>query len=87
MDFRRAIIAYNTFWSCFFLFSVTIISGLFMFGLFCMELNFYLTTEIHPELFVDTSKGQKLKINIDVTFPTIGCSCKNVSLLLFTCDI
>ena len=46
-----------------------------MFILFCMELNYYLTTEIQPELFVDTSKGQKLKINIDVTFPKVGCSC------------
>ncbi|KAK2166251.1 hypothetical protein LSH36_40g05030 [Paralvinella palmiformis] len=54
--------------------AVTIISGAFMFILFCMELNYYLTTEIQPELFVDTSKGQKLKINIDVTFPKVGCS-------------
>ncbi|ELU16969.1 hypothetical protein CAPTEDRAFT_192533 [Capitella teleta] len=45
-----------------------------MFVLFVSEFNYYLTTEVHPELFVDTARGQKLKINVDMTFPTVGCS-------------
>jgi hypothetical protein len=47
-----------------------------MFVLFVSELNYYLTTEVHPELFVDISRGQKLKINIDITFPRVSCTCK-----------
>ncbi len=47
-----------------------------MFLLFISELNYYLTTDVQPELFVDTAKGQKLRINLDVTFPKIGCSCQ-----------
>ncbi|ELU18587.1 hypothetical protein CAPTEDRAFT_139951 [Capitella teleta] len=54
--------------------AVTIVSGILMFVLFVSEFNYYLTTEVHPELFVDTARGQKLKINVDMTFPTVGCS-------------
>lgn len=60
------------------LLSVTIISAILMFILFISELNYYLTKEIHPELFVDTTKGQKLRINMDLKFAHIGCSCKNL---------
>ena len=47
-----------------------------MFALFVSELNYYISKEVQQELFVDTSKGQKLQINIDVTFSKVGCSCK-----------
>ncbi|CAL1544931.1 unnamed protein product [Lymnaea stagnalis] len=53
--------------------TVTIISGVLMFILFVSELNYYLTLEIQPELFVDTSRGQKLRINIDIVFPRMAC--------------
>ena len=53
-----------------------------MFALFVSEFNYYLTKEVHPELFVDTSRGQKLQINIDVTFPHIGCSCMYFAQLI-----
>ncbi|KAI0237071.1 Endoplasmic reticulum-Golgi intermediate compartment protein 3 [Lamellibrachia satsuma] len=45
-----------------------------MFILFVSELNYYISKEVHQELFVDTSKGQKLQINVDMTFTKIGCS-------------
>lgn len=54
--------------------AVTVISGIIMFALFISELNYYLTPEVTEELFVDVSRGEKLRINIDVTFPKISCS-------------
>jgi len=53
---------------------VTIISGLIMFTLFVSELNYYLTTEVSPELFVDTTRHQKLRINIDIVLPKLPCA-------------
>ncbi|KAL5015449.1 hypothetical protein ScPMuIL_009719 [Solemya velum] len=54
--------------------SITIISGIIMVILFISELNYYLTKEIQPELFVDTSRGQKLRINVDIIFPKLPCA-------------
>lgn len=53
---------------------VTLVAGSLMFVLFVSELNYYLTTEVRPELFVDTSRGQKLRINVDITFDHLPCA-------------
>lgn len=53
---------------------VTGVSSFIMFILFISELNYYLTTEVHPELFVDTTRHQKLRINVDIFFPNVGCA-------------
>lgn len=37
------------------------------------ELNAYLTPQLQEELFVDTTRSHKLKINLDIVVPTISC--------------
>ena len=44
--------------------------------LFISELNDFLTPGVNEELFVDTSKGSNLRINIDIIIPRISCDCK-----------
>lgn len=38
------------------------------------ELKAYLTPQLTEELFVDTTRSHKLKINMDIIIPTISCS-------------
>ncbi|XP_035659537.1 endoplasmic reticulum-Golgi intermediate compartment protein 3-like [Branchiostoma floridae] len=54
--------------------AVTIISGFFMILLFVSELQYYLTLEVTEELFVDTSRGEKMRINIDILFHKVPCA-------------
>ena len=44
--------------------------------LFISELNDFLTPSINEELFVDTSKGSNLRINLDIIIPRISCDRK-----------
>ena len=37
------------------------------------ELNAYLTPKLEEELFVDTTRSHKLRINLDIVIPTISC--------------
>ncbi|XP_074099706.1 endoplasmic reticulum-Golgi intermediate compartment protein 3 [Cotesia typhae] len=52
---------------------VTIISSIIMVMLFISELRDFLTPNLDEELFVDTSRGSKLKINLDIIIPRISC--------------
>lgn len=53
--------------------AVSIISGLFIFWLFISEFLLYLQNEINTELFVDTTRGEKLRINMDLIFHNLPC--------------
>ncbi len=49
-------------------------AGFFILFLFFSEFAFYLSTEIVPELTVDTSRGEQLQINVDFVFPRLPCA-------------
>uniref|UniRef100_A0A7S3BPE8 Endoplasmic reticulum vesicle transporter C-terminal domain-containing protein n=1 Tax=Haptolina ericina TaxID=156174 RepID=A0A7S3BPE8_9EUKA len=40
----------------------------------CIEISDFAQIKTHDRLFVDTSRGQKLRINVNVTFPALPCS-------------
>ncbi|XP_076764323.1 endoplasmic reticulum-Golgi intermediate compartment protein 3 [Xylocopa sonorina] len=60
---------------------VTIISTIIMGILFLSEVNYYLTPSLSEELFVDTSRGSKLRINLDIIVPTISCDLLSIDAM------
>jgi len=60
---------------------VSILSGLFIFWLVISEFMYYLSTDVSPALFVDTSRGEKLRINMDVTFHNLPCGFLSVDAM------
>lgn len=52
---------------------VTIISTIIILCLFLSEVSDYFTPSLNEELFVDTSRGSKLRINLDLIIPAISC--------------
>ncbi|XP_051138892.1 uncharacterized protein LOC127256758 [Andrographis paniculata] len=57
---------------------VTIVSSLFIALLFVSELRLYLNTVTDTKLVVDTSRGGKLQINFDISFPATPCTLLSV---------
>lgn len=53
--------------------ALTVISGTIIIVLLYSEFMAYLTPTITDELFVDSTRGQKLKINLDFYIPRISC--------------
>ncbi|KAM7259295.1 hypothetical protein ACFE04_015036 [Oxalis oulophora] len=53
---------------------ITVVSSVVMFLLFFSELRLYLNAATETKLVVDTSRGETLRINFDVTFPALPCS-------------
>ncbi|KAE8715423.1 GDSL esterase/lipase [Hibiscus syriacus] len=53
---------------------ITIVSSIVMILLFFSELRLYVHPAIQTKLVVDTSRGDTLRINFDVTFPAVACS-------------
>ncbi|MFS7919351.1 putative endoplasmic reticulum vesicle transporter [Helianthus anomalus] len=52
---------------------ITLASSIAIFFLLVSELGLYLQTVRETKLVVDTSRGEKLKINFDITFPAVSC--------------
>ncbi len=53
--------------------AITVSSALIMILLFTSEIRDFLQPQVAEELFVDTSRGEKLKINFDVVVHRISC--------------
>ena len=53
--------------------AITIFSAVIMILLFASEIQDYVQPQVAEELFVDTSRGDKLKINFDVVVHRISC--------------
>uniref|UniRef100_UPI00358E3C49 endoplasmic reticulum-Golgi intermediate compartment protein 3-like n=1 Tax=Myxine glutinosa TaxID=7769 RepID=UPI00358E3C49 len=60
---------------------VTAVSGVLMMFLFVSELRYYLSKEIRSELYVDPSRGQKLRIEVDLEFPHLPCMLLSVDVM------
>lgn len=56
--------------------AVTLISSVIMIWLLISEFYIYLTPNISEELFVDTTRSNLLRINLELYIPTISCNCK-----------
>ncbi|KAI3695160.1 hypothetical protein L1987_78149 [Smallanthus sonchifolius] len=53
---------------------ITVVSSIAIFLLFFSELGLYLHTVTETKLVVDTSRGEKIHINFDITFPAVSCT-------------
>ncbi|KAK9748973.1 hypothetical protein RND81_02G093900 [Saponaria officinalis] len=60
---------------------ITIVSSLVMILLFFSELRLYLHAVTETQLVVDTSRGETLRINFDVTFPALACSIVSIDAM------
>lgn len=53
---------------------ITLVSSVFMTLLFITEFRIYLSAQTQNQLVVDTSRGETLQINLDITFSALACS-------------
>ncbi|KAH9690792.1 Endoplasmic reticulum vesicle transporter protein [Citrus sinensis] len=60
---------------------ITLVSSIVMLLLFFSELRLYLNAVTETKLLVDTSRGETLRINFDVTFPALPCSILSVDAM------
>lgn len=60
---------------------ITIVSSIVMFLLFISELRLYLHAVTQTQLVVDTSRGETLRINFDITFPALPCSILSIDAM------
>lgn len=61
--------------------AVSVLAGVIILALFASELSFYLSTEIQPELFVDTSRNEKMRINLDIVFHHMPCPFLSIDVM------
>jgi len=61
--------------------AVSIAAMVIMALLFASELNSFLQAEVSPELFVDTSRNEKMRINLDITFQELPCAFLHIDVM------
>lgn len=61
--------------------AVTIVSTILIIWLVFSEFAYYLEPDVRPELKVDTSRNQKMRISFDVTFPHVPCAYMGVDAM------
>ena len=54
--------------------AVSLVSLGIMFLLVVSELRSYLTPVTTDHLYVDTARGERIRINVNITFPNMPCS-------------
>lgn len=52
------------------------VATLVMLALIAVEVNRYMMTHITEDLFVDTTRTHKLRINLDFYLPDMACQCE-----------
>ncbi|KAG1347610.1 endoplasmic reticulum-Golgi intermediate compartment protein 3 [Cocos nucifera] len=60
---------------------ITIISSIVIILLFISETRLYFYSATETKLIVDTSRGERLRINFDITFPSLACSLVSVDTM------
>ncbi len=53
---------------------VSLVTLLFVLWLFVSEVSLFMAHEVDPQLFVDTERSDKIRINLDLYFPAMPCS-------------
>jgi len=61
--------------------AVSVISGLIILFLLLSEFSLFLKLEVQPHLLVDTTRGEKLRININIVFPSLPCAYLSVDAM------
>ncbi|PKA61849.1 Protein disulfide isomerase-like 5-4 [Apostasia shenzhenica] len=60
---------------------ITVVSSFVIFFLFLSEIRLYLYSATETKLIVDTSRGERLHVNFDITFPHLACSLVSVDTM------
>ncbi|PKA65118.1 Protein disulfide-isomerase 5-4 [Apostasia shenzhenica] len=57
---------------------ITVVSAIIIIFLFLSEIRLYLYSATESKLIVDTSRGERLRVNFDITFPHLACTLVSV---------
>ncbi|PKA57945.1 Protein disulfide-isomerase 5-4 [Apostasia shenzhenica] len=60
---------------------ITIVSSIAVLFLFLSEIRLYIFSATETKLIVDTSRGERLRVKFDVTFPCLACSLMSVDAM------
>lgn len=55
---------------------LTLLSAAFIFSFMTIEFMDYRRVSVETSIVVDRSRGEKLTVNMNVTFPRVPCFCK-----------